>query len=217
MITGIVPRENRLFQGIVRFLSRHHELVKFALVGFTTMIVDISIFYSLTLSFMGHKPTIAKIFAGTVAMGVSYILNTLWSFKNRGGRARHHEAFLFFLISSIGIGIGAAPEFFVTTLTNWRATTHGVVAVATVDFVVNYIIGNCAQMVFRFWALRKFAYPESVEDVYPDFTYESIPEEVGVMPHAAERMHTTGSGRPATKNFPVSPLHNPLKSRQQVS
>ena len=29
-----------------------------------------------------------------------------------------------------------------------------------VDFVLNYIVGNLLQMAFRFWALRKFAFPE---------------------------------------------------------
>ena len=29
-----------------------------------------------------------------------------------------------------------------------------------IDFVLNYIIGNLLQMAFRFWALRRFAFPD---------------------------------------------------------
>jgi len=32
--------------------------------------------------------------------------------------------------------------------------------VVIIDFVLNYIIGNLLQMAFRFWALRRFAFPE---------------------------------------------------------
>lgn len=31
---------------------------------------------------------------------------------------------------------------------------------AVVDFILGFLIGNVLQMAFRFWALRKFAFPE---------------------------------------------------------
>ena len=49
------------------------------------------------------RPFTAKVIAGIVATIVSYILNREWSFRTRGGRERHHEAALFFLISGIGV------------------------------------------------------------------------------------------------------------------
>ncbi|MGV7637177.1 GtrA family protein, partial [Mycobacterium kansasii] len=43
-----------------------------------------------------------------------------------------------------------------------------------VDFVLNYIVGNLLQMAFRFWALRRYAFPEDMRDA-PD--QESIPDD----------------------------------------
>jgi putative flippase GtrA len=35
--------------------------------------------------------------------------NREWSFRTRGGRERHHEALLFFVISGIGVAVYTAP------------------------------------------------------------------------------------------------------------
>ena len=44
------------------FLLRHHELIKFAIVGGTTFIIDSAIFYTLKLTILESKgyPTIRK-------------------------------------------------------------------------------------------------------------------------------------------------------------
>ena len=79
---------------------RHRELIKFAIVGGTTMVFDLAIFYTLSLTVLEQKPVVAKIISGVMATVLSYVLNREWSFKNRGGRERHHEAILFFVIKT---------------------------------------------------------------------------------------------------------------------
>lgn len=143
---------------------RHRELIKFAIVGGTTMVFDLAIFYSLSLTVLEQKPVIAKIISGVMATILSYVLNRQWSFKNRGGRERHHEAMLFFAISLIGVVIAAAPLWIANNIFDIRAGRASVTAVVVIDFVLNYIIGNLLQMVFRFWALRRFAFPEQITD-----------------------------------------------------
>jgi putative flippase GtrA len=138
---------------------RHHELIKFAIVGGTTMVFDLAIFYSLSLTILEQKPVVAKIISGVMATILSYILNREWSFKNRGGRERHHEALLFFTISGIGVVIAAAPLFIANNVFDFRSTAS-LTTLVIVDFILNYVIGNVLQMVFRFWALRRFAFPE---------------------------------------------------------
>ncbi|MGW6379287.1 GtrA family protein [Rhodococcus sp. NPDC055112] len=138
---------------------RHHELIKFAIVGGTTMVFDLAIFYSLSLTILEQKPVVAKIISGVMATILSYILNREWSFKNRGGRERHHEALLFFTISGIGVIIAAAPLFIANNVFDFRASAS-LTTLVIVDFILNYVIGNVLQMVFRFWALRRFAFPE---------------------------------------------------------
>src|ERR1700740_681196 len=91
------------------YLLRHHELIKFAIVGGTTFIIDSGIFYTLKLTILEPKPVTAKIISGIVAVTAAYILNREWSFRDRGGRERHHEALLFFGVSGVGVLLSMAP------------------------------------------------------------------------------------------------------------
>ncbi|KZF10776.1 GtrA family protein [Rhodococcus sp. 05-2254-4] len=139
---------------------RHSELIKFAIVGGTTMVFDLVIFYSLSLTVLEQKPVIAKIISGVLATLLSYFLNREWAFKHRGGRERHHEALLFFAISGIGVLIAAGPLWIANNVFDIRDTSESLTTVVIIDFVLNYVIGNLLQMAFRFWALRRFAFPE---------------------------------------------------------
>ena len=67
---------------------RHRELVKFAMVGGTTWVIDTAIFLGLKSSVLDAKPLTAKIIAVIVATIVSYVLNREWSFRTRGGHER---------------------------------------------------------------------------------------------------------------------------------
>ncbi|MFM1728026.1 GtrA family protein [Prescottella soli] len=154
---------SRVPQPLRAVVLRHHELIKFAIVGGTTMVVDLAIFYSLSLTILEQKPVVAKILSGVVATILSYVLNREWSFKHRGGRERHHEALLFFTISGIGVGIAAAPLFIANNIFDVRSSVS-LTALVFVDFVLNYIIGNLLQMVFRFWAFRRWVFPEETAE-----------------------------------------------------
>lgn len=144
------------------------------------MIFDLAIFYSLSLTILEEKPVVAKILSGILATVLSYILNREWSFKNRGGRERHHEALLFFTISGIGVLLAAAPLWIANNVFDIRASQENLTTLVVVDFVLNYIIGNLLQMVFRFWALRRFAFPdENVHIIDPDLADEAVEEEFG--------------------------------------
>ncbi len=156
-VDGVLARVPQPFRALA---LRHHELIKFAIVGGTTMIFDLAIFYSLSLTILETKPVIAKVISGVLATIVSYILNREWAFKNRGGRETHHEAFLFFAISGVGVVLQAAPLFVANNLFDIRSSVD-VTKLVIIDFILGYIIGNLLQMAFRFWALRRFAFPES--------------------------------------------------------
>lgn len=128
------------------------------MVGGTTFVFDLAIFYGLTFTVLYEKPVVARVISGVLATILSYILNREWAFKNRGGRERHHEALLFFGISGIGVILAAAPLWLANNVFDMRANIAGL-ELAVVDFVLGFIIGNLLQMGFRFWALRRFAFP----------------------------------------------------------
>ena len=177
LVDDVVNRVPQPFRDIA---LRHHELIKFAIVGGSTMVFDMAIFYGLSLTILEEKPVIAKVISGVLATILSYILNREWAFKNRGGRERHHEALLFFTISGIGVVLAAAPLWMANNLFDVRESHESTSTVIVVDFVLNYIIGNLLQMIFRFWALRRFAFPdENVNASRLDELEDLVEEEFG--------------------------------------
>jgi putative flippase GtrA len=152
----------RLPRPIRPFAERHHELIKFAIVGGTTFIVDSAIFYTLKLTILEPKPVTAKIIAGVVAVIASYILNREWSFRDRGGRERHHEALLFFGFSAVGVLLSMAPLYFSSYVLQLRVPSVSLTVENIADFVSAYVIGNLLQMGFRFWAFKRWVFPDAI-------------------------------------------------------
>ena len=154
------------------FAERHHELIKFAIVGATTFVIDSSIFYTLKLTVLEPKPVTAKVIAGIVAVIASYILNREWSFRDRGGRERHHEALLFFGVSGVGVLLSMAPLWFSSYVLGLRAPEVSLAMENIADFLSAYVIGNLMQMAFRFWAFRRWVFPDQL-GADPDKALES--------------------------------------------
>ena len=152
----------RLPRPVRPFAERHHELIKFAIVGATTFVIDSVIFFTLKLTILEPKPVTAKVIAGIVAVIASYILNREWSFRDRGGRERHHEALLFFGFSGVGVLLAMAPLWFSRYILHLQIPHVSLTAENIADFVSAYIIGNLLQMAFRFWAMRRWVFPDAV-------------------------------------------------------
>ena len=150
----------RLPRPIRPYAERHHELIKFAIVGATTFVIDSTVFYTLKLTVLEPKPVTAKIIAGIVAVIASYILNREWSFQNRGGRERHHEALMFFAFSGVGVLLSMAPLWFSSYVLQLRVPDVSLTVENIADFISAYIIGNLLQMGFRFWAFRRWVFPD---------------------------------------------------------
>lgn len=150
----------RLPQVVQPLAERHHELIKFAIVGATTFFIDSGLFYTLKLTVLEPKPVTAKIISGIVAVIASYILNREWSFRDRGGRERHHEALLFFVFSGVGVMLSMAPLWASSYILDLRVPQVSLTIENIADFIAAYVIGNLLQMAFRFWAFRRWVFPE---------------------------------------------------------
>ena len=142
---------------------QHRELIKFAFVGGTTWIIDTAVFLLLKNTVLIEKPLTAKIFAVLVATIASYVFNREWSFRTRGGRERHHEAALFFLVSGIGVIVYSAPLAISRYVFHLSVPEVSLLTQEVSDFVSGQIIGVLAGMAFRWWAFRRFVFPD--EDV----------------------------------------------------
>ncbi|MBU3750541.1 MAG: GtrA family protein [Mycobacterium sp.] len=183
------------------FAERHHELIKFAIVGATTFVIDSVIFYTLKLTILEPKPVTAKVIAGIVAVIASYILNREWSFRDRGGRERHHEALLFFGVSGVGVVLAMLPLWLSRYVLHLQ-TPHVSLTVENIaDFLSAYLIGNLLQMAFRFWAFRRWVFPDEVGDD-PDRALESTLTTGGII----EALEDEFEAREARRSV-VTPLH----------
>lgn len=138
---------------------RHRELIKFALVGGTTWIIDTVIFLALKSTVLTAKPVTAKVIAVVVATVASYVLNREWSFRTRGGRQRHHEATLFFVISAIGVAVYTGPLVISRYVLDLKVPEVSLLSQEVADFVAGQILGVLLGMAFRWWAFRRFVFP----------------------------------------------------------
>jgi putative flippase GtrA len=152
----------RVPESVRAVLIKHRELLKFAVVGGTTFVIDNGIWYLLKLTILEDKPVTAKIIAIIVATIVSYVLNREWSFRTRGGRERHHEAALFFLISGIGVALNSAPLYISRYWLNLEEPHVSRFVQEFADFASGSIIGMLLAMFFRFWAFRRWVFPDEL-------------------------------------------------------
>jgi len=210
----------RLPRPIRPYFERHHELIKFAIVGASTFVIDSAVFYTLKLTVLEPKPVTAKIIAGIVAVIASYILNREWSFQNRGGRERHHEALLFFGVSAVGVLLSMAPLWFSSYVLMLRVPDVSLTNENIADFVSAYIVGNLLQMAFRFWAFRRWVFPDEFGR-NPDKAVEASITAGGIaeaLEDEAEKAHDAGSvtslrGRRARRDDQLGDSSDPRVSK----
>ncbi|MEV6240366.1 GtrA family protein [Lentzea sp. NPDC051838] len=139
---------------------KHRELVKFALVGGTCFVIDTVLFFGIKTIILPNNPVTAKIIATLVATIVSYILNREWSFRTRGGRERHHEAALFFLINGVGIVLNSVPLYVSRYLFHLQEPHVSRFTEEVSDFLAAQIIGTLVAMAFRWYGYKKWVFPE---------------------------------------------------------
>jgi putative flippase GtrA len=198
----------RLPRFVRPFAERHHELIKFAIVGATTFVIDSAIFYTLKLTVLEPKPVTAKIIAGIVAVIASYILNREWSFQNRGGRERHHEALLFFAFSGVGVLLSMLPLYFSSYVLGLRVPEVSLTVENIADFISAYILGNLLQMAFRFWAFRRWVFPDEFVDK-SEMALESTFTGGGIAEAFEDRAEHRRQGT-------VTPLRRPGRRNRQL-
>jgi putative flippase GtrA len=136
-----------------------HEIAKFGVVGLVAFVVDVAVFNFLLYHSSGllhGKPTTAKVVSTLVATVVSYIGNRFWTFRHRDRVGNAREYVLFFLINGIGLAIAAgcvAFSNYVLGLTSPLANN-----------ISANVVGLGLGTMFRFWAYRKWVFPEYAED-----------------------------------------------------
>ncbi|TNC20837.1 GtrA family protein [Amycolatopsis alkalitolerans] len=154
-VLGVLPRPVRAL------LIKHRELLKFAVVGGVSFILTNVVNYTLKFTILRGNPVTALILAVLVATIVSYVLSREWSFRTRGGRERQHEAALFFLISGIAVGLNSLPLAISRYVLNLQTPHVGLLTQEIADYFSGMILGTLIAMVFRWWAFKKWVFPQA--------------------------------------------------------
>ena len=152
---------SRLPEPLQFLLHKHREMIRFAVVGGTTFLVDNGVWYALKLTVLTDKVVTAKVIGVLVAIIASYVLSREWSFHTRGGRERHHEAALFFLVSGLGVAINIVPLWLSRHLIGLQAPFVSAMTEEIADFVSGSIIGMLLATGFKFWAMRRWVFPDA--------------------------------------------------------
>ncbi len=173
---------------------KYRELAKFLVVGGTSYVVDVGLFSLLSHTVLAQKVVTAKAISVIVATILSYVLNREWSFNSRGGRERHHEAMLFFVVNGIALGLNLIPLAISQYVIGINPGSYSSLTVSVANFVSANIIGTGLGMAFRFWAYRKWVFPEELTP-HPEIV-------------AAEAAAQAAVESPATERIPEPPFHS---------
>jgi putative flippase GtrA len=144
---------------LTRMLRRHHEAAKFLVVGGVCFLTTAAVNYWLKLTVLPAKPVTALVLATLIATIMSYVLNREWAFRTRGGgRERHHEATLFFVVSAIAVALNSVPLAISRYIFHLRVPDVSRPVQEIADFVSGMIIGTVIAMVFRLWAFKRVVF-----------------------------------------------------------
>ncbi|WP_433764866.1 GtrA family protein [Prescottella agglutinans] len=164
---------------LARLLERA-EMVKFLVVGAITFVATVVVFFGLKWTVLADKAVTANVLAVLVATILSYVLNREWSFAERGRRPRHHEAALYFTVAGIGVAINQIPLGIARYVFDLRVPHVSLVVDNVSDFVSGSIIGTLMATAFRWWAMRRFVFPDETHTGQaPDEETVEAPERIG--------------------------------------
>jgi putative flippase GtrA len=134
-----------------------HEMAKFGVVGAVAFVVDVGIFnllryHSGSGSFLYEKPITAKIISTVIATLVAYLGNRFWTFRDRDRVGYAREYALFFVLNAVGLLISVGCLF----------VSHYLLGLTSplADNLSANGIGLVLGTLFRFWAYRRWVFPE---------------------------------------------------------
>lgn len=138
-----------------RFLTP--EILSFLAVGGAGYVVDVGAFNLLRdhLPTAAFDPSVSKTIAVILAMVVTYIGNSMVTWRDQAGGNRRREIALFVIFNAIGLGLS------VVTL----ALSHDVLGLTSrlADNISANVIGLALGTAFRYWSYKRFVFGSEVD------------------------------------------------------
>jgi putative flippase GtrA len=150
---------------VVRRAPVSPQLLTFLAVGGTGYVVDVAAFNLLrsTATLGAWDPSVARVLAVGAAMVVTYLGNSLFTWRRQSTGNRRREVTLFVVFNLIALGLS------VLTLT----VSHDVLGLTSrlADNLSANVVGLALGTMFRYWSYKTFVFtqhPESSEmDLLP--------------------------------------------------
>jgi putative flippase GtrA len=143
-----------------RFEHLVHEVAKFASVGAVAYVIDFGLFN--ILRFAGgqgplyDRPLTAKVVSVVAATTFAYFANRHWTWKDRERTGLAREYTLFFLINGVALVLSVGVLWL----------SHYVLGFTSplADNISANVIGLVLGTMFRFFAYRRWVFPESADE-----------------------------------------------------
>lgn len=137
-------------------LSR--EAIKYLIVGAVGYVIDTSLFnyFSLFVDFGAGEanPIVNKTISAVVAITVTYLANSRWTFRRRKGRPEGIRRILLYgAVNAAGLGLTLIP----LAISRYVLGLESLIA----DNISANILGTGVATLFRFFAARRYVFPLS--------------------------------------------------------
>lgn len=100
------------------------QFIKFCMIGFTSMIIDVGIARYLTYTLNWHW-ILAQTLSFSVAVSNGFLWNSLWTFRGMGSGRRHEQYVKFVAVNVVGLLLNIAIMKFVFLLFTGRLIHQG--------------------------------------------------------------------------------------------
>jgi putative flippase GtrA len=141
-------------RGLVR------ELGKFGTVGAFSFTLDTIIFNVLLGT--GAGALTAKLISTVISTTFAFCGNRFWTWRDRAHTHMARQYTLFFLFNAVGLGIGLGC---LGISHYWLGSIWPVLQSRLADNISAQIVGTVFGTLFRFWAYRRFVFPDTVAAV----------------------------------------------------
>lgn len=142
------------------------EIVQFLTVGGLSFIVNASVTWGLMNTIMSDAHVKAKIIAGIVATIFSWIMNRLWTFRDKRTEDVWREAREFAAVNILGLAIEAGCVFFSRYILGLDS--------ATASFISGTIIGTILGTIVRYFLYRFWVFGQSKQAADGETREEAI-------------------------------------------
>ena len=131
--------------------NKQKELISYAFVGISILVVDLILFNLLSYSTLRIEPVTSKIVAGILSTSLAFYVHRQITFGERDyERETKHQATLFFVVQVAGICIASACLWFSHYILEFK----GVIS----DNIAGNFVGLGIATIFRFYFNSKYVY-----------------------------------------------------------